>query len=456
MAQQTATVHTMSAEALAENVAFTTALGNLQSKIDEICLFGDKTVSDGNYMEIMADLKTLFEESKQLTKTVYNTTIVQQAVQRSAARPRKTFANKEAKLKHKDYTTCNLCDEVITRGYRVPHQKTMKCRRIFITKKLSLKPIGHKIAHQWANLRNDEMCVKVSEGITEAEREAGAFCGDQVFTRREIITRDNQRQWSNMNTFIFVDRNIRAKLDRHFEATSNVDIITTPSGKMLDKLCDIKKPLDLEYTALYPNAEYENFIQYGDSDNTKIKKGKFGAPKYYRPEIPPQKKGHIIPHNDYTFVDELLAIEPAPPTPKPKKLKKKIVKKKKMIIITEPKPEPEPKPLSNDIITDEDDAEAERSDTPTLEFENEEEFENAVFTDMRPYGKYTKEAKKCIKSMDSIKTWAEYDALRDGAFAHILKKMNEDPNIDGDMKDLFGSKLVELQGRLFRENAEDN
>lgn len=362
-----ATVHTMSAESLEQNVAFTTALANLQSKIDEICLFGDKTITDGNYMEIMADLKTIFEEQKNLCKSVYNTTIVQQAVQRSAARPRKSFVNKEAKLKHKDYTTCNLCDEVITRGYRVPHQKTMKCRRMFITKKLALKPIGHKIAHDWANLRDEQMCVPCYNDIDTDLAADSSQPHIEDDGMKEIITRKNRREWSNMNTFVFVDRCIRQKLDRHFEAKNELDTITTPSGKWLWKLADIKKIRDL------PNTTMDEMLIFS-SEGTKFKSGKFGAPYYMRPAIPAQVKDHTIWHNDYIFVDELLAIEPAQvdtpaPTPKPKKLKKKIIKKKKIVVIT---PEPEPV-LSNDIITTDDDMEAERNDTPTLPLNEDDE-----------------------------------------------------------------------------------
>ncbi len=357
-----ATVHTMSAESLEHNVAFTTALANLQSKIDEICLFGDKTINDGNYMEIMADLKTIFEEQKNLRKSVYNTTIVQQAVQRSAARPRKSFVNKEAKLKHKDYTTCNLCDEVITRGYRVPHQKTMKCRRMFITKKLALKPIGHKIAHDWANLKDEQMCVPCYNDIDTDLALDSSQPHMEDDGMKEIITRKNRREWSNMNTFVFVDRCIRAKLDRHFEKLGFMDTIPqTPSGKDLYKLYDIKKAVDLA-----PSTMDEMLIF--SSEGNKFRSGKFGAPYYMRPNIPAQVKDHTIWHNDYIFVDELLAIEPAQvdtpaPTPKPKKLKKKIKKIKKKIVVVAPEPEPV---LSNDIITTDDEMEAERNSTPTL------------------------------------------------------------------------------------------
>jgi hypothetical protein len=110
-----------------EKNKFIELLTGLMETIEEVCNGGKNT--EGNYLLLMNDLKTLYNMKEQI-----NNTQVYQAITRAAPAPRQTHLNLQQKLQSKAYFKCEKCETVTQTKNKQRHYASELCQITYQTK----------------------------------------------------------------------------------------------------------------------------------------------------------------------------------------------------------------------------------------------------------------------------------------------------------------------------------
>ena len=110
-----------------EKNKFIELLTGLMETIEEVCNGGKNT--EGNYLLLMNDLKTLYNMKEQI-----NNTQVYQAITRATPAPRQTHLNLQQKLQSKAYFKCEKCETVTQTKNKQRHYASELCQITYQTK----------------------------------------------------------------------------------------------------------------------------------------------------------------------------------------------------------------------------------------------------------------------------------------------------------------------------------
>ena len=110
-----------------EKNKFIELLTGLMETIEEVCNGGKNT--EGNYLLLMNDLKTLYNMKKEI-----NNTQVYRAITRAAPAPRQTHMNLQQKLQSQKYFKCEKCETVTQTKNKHRHYASELCQITYQTK----------------------------------------------------------------------------------------------------------------------------------------------------------------------------------------------------------------------------------------------------------------------------------------------------------------------------------